>query len=138
MKYKVGDKVKIRADLKEGDNFDGINFVSKMSHLCDKIVTIAKEDNFGGYTLLEDEGGYSWAEGMFEDEINHPPHYTDGKIETIDFIEDKKLDYHLGTVIKYISRAGKKDPNKYIQDLEKAKWFLDRKIKVEKEKENVR
>lgn len=45
---------------------------------------------------------------MNNDIINHPSHYTDGKIEVIDFIEDKKLNFHRGNAIKYISRAGKK------------------------------
>ena len=62
------------------------------------------------------------------DPVNHPAHYTDGKIEVIDFIEDKKLDFHLGNAVKYIARAGKKDPKKLIEDLEKARWYLDRKI----------
>lgn len=63
------------------------------------------------------------------DNVNHPSHYTDGKIEVIDFIEDKKLGYHLGNAVKYISRAGKKDPDKYIEDLQKAVWYLQREIK---------
>lgn len=67
------------------------------------------------------------------DPVNHPAHYTDGKIEVIDFIEDKKLGYHLGNAVKYISRAGKKDPDKTIQDLEKAKWYLERQIKALKQ-----
>ena len=62
------------------------------------------------------------------DNVNHPAHYTDGKIEVIDFIEDKKLGYHLGNAVKYISRAGKKDPDKYIEDLQKAVWYLQREI----------
>ena len=62
------------------------------------------------------------------DNVNHPSHYTDGKIEVIDFIEDKKLNYHLGNAVKYISRAGKKDPDKYIEDLQKAVWYLQREI----------
>lgn len=62
------------------------------------------------------------------DNVNKPKHYTDGKIEVIDFIEDKKLGFHLGNAIKYISRAGKKDPTKEIEDLEKAQWYLNRKI----------
>ena len=65
---------------------------------------------------------------MSNDEVNHPAHYTDGQIEVIDFIEDKKLCFHLGNSVKYISRAGKKDPTKTLQDLEKAKWYLERKI----------
>jgi hypothetical protein len=62
------------------------------------------------------------------DMVNQPPHYTDGKIEVIDFIEDKELSYHLGNCVKYISRAGKKDPSKKKQDLEKALWYLKRAI----------
>lgn len=63
------------------------------------------------------------------DNVNHPDHYTDGNIEVIDFIEDKRLGYHLGNAVKYISRAGKKDPDKYIEDLQKAVWYLQREIK---------
>jgi len=63
---------------------------------------------------------------MQHDNVNHPAHYTDGKIEVIDFIEDKKLGYHLGNAIKYISRAGKKDPEKTAEDLKKAVWNLNR------------
>lgn len=62
-----------------------------------------------------------------EDVVNHPAHYTTGKIEVIDFIEDQKLPYHLGNVIKYISRAGKKTEDE-ITDLEKAQWYLNRYI----------
>ena len=64
------------------------------------------------------------------DNINHPSHYTDGKIEAIDFIEDKKLPYHLGNVIKYISRAGKKNPDTELEDLKKAQWYLSRYIEL--------
>ena len=51
------------------------------------------------------------------DIVNHPDYYTDGGIETIDFIEAKELPYHLGNAVKYISRAGKKCPEKTIEDL---------------------
>jgi len=60
------------------------------------------------------------------DMVNHPPHYTSGGIETIDFIEAKQLGYHLGQVIKYVSRAGKKGDA--LEDLKKARWYLDREI----------
>lgn len=62
------------------------------------------------------------------DPVNHPAHYTTGKIECIDFIEDKQLGFHLGNAVKYIVRAGKKDPSKTIEDLEKAAWYLNREI----------
>ena len=63
------------------------------------------------------------------DVVNHPSHYTDGKIEVIEFIEDKNLGFCLGNAVKYIARAGKKDPNKEIEDLEKAIWYVNRRIK---------
>lgn len=63
------------------------------------------------------------------DPVNSPAHYTDGKIEVIDFIEDKKLGFCLGNAVKYIARAGKKDPTKEIEDLNKARWYIDRRIK---------
>lgn len=61
--------------------------------------------------------------------INSPSHYADTKIEVIDYIEDKRLGYHLGNVVKYVSRAGKKGKDKMLEDLYKAKWYLERKIK---------
>lgn len=63
------------------------------------------------------------------DPVNRPAHYTDGKIEVIDYIEDKKLGFCLGNAIKYISRAGKKNPDKEVEDLNKAIWYIKRRIK---------
>jgi len=60
------------------------------------------------------------------DPVNHPAHYKVGGIETIDFIEAKQLGYHLGNAVKYITRADHKSNRK--QDLEKAKWYIDREI----------
>ena len=62
------------------------------------------------------------------DNVNHPKHYTSGKIEVIDFIEDKGLNYHRGNAIKYIVRAGIKDKAKEVEDLQKAVWYLEREI----------
>lgn len=76
------------------------------------------------------------------DIVNHPSHYTDGNIEVIDFIEDKQLGFCLGNAVKYISRAGKKYKDKEIEDLEKAIWYIKRRIKElkngEQEKINER
>jgi hypothetical protein len=60
------------------------------------------------------------------DTINHPAHYKVGGIETIDFIEAKKLGYNLGNVVKYVTRAGHKGNRK--EDLEKARWYLNREL----------
>lgn len=63
--------------------------------------------------------------------INHPEHYGgDNTYEAIKVIEAWDLDFSLGNTIKYISRAGKKDKAKEIEDLKKALWYLDRKIKT--------
>lgn len=68
------------------------------------------------------------------DNVNHPAHYNFGKIEVIDFIEQQHLGFHLGNSVKYISRAGRKDPAKTIEDLKKAAWYLNRQIeKLERE-----
>ncbi len=64
------------------------------------------------------------------DPVERPAHYTFGKIEVIDAIEDWDLGFHLGNTVKYVARAGKKDPAKTIEDLKKARWYLDRKITV--------
>lgn len=60
------------------------------------------------------------------DSINHPAHYTAGGIETIDFIEAKKLNYNLGNVVKYLTRADHKGSK--LEDLRKAQWYLTREI----------
>ena len=63
--------------------------------------------------------------------VNHPNQYGgDNVYETIKVIEAWGLDFHLGNTVKYISRAGKKDTDKEIQDLEKAKWYLERKLEI--------
>lgn len=69
------------------------------------------------------------------DRVNNPEHYTNTKIEVIDYIEDKNLGFCLGNAIKYISRAGKKNEmgmdssEKTIEDLKKACWYINRRIK---------
>ena len=66
------------------------------------------------------------------DNVNSPAHYKAGGIETIDFIEAKKLGYNLGNVVKYVSRADYK--GRLVEDLKKAEWYLKREIaNMEKE-----
>lgn len=57
--------------------------------------------------------------------ITRPSHYCFGKYEPVKVIQDWKLDFCLGCVIKYVARAGKKEGNSMIQDLEKAKQYLE-------------
>lgn len=60
--------------------------------------------------------------------VDHPPHYNAGGVEVIDAIEAWGLGFGLGNAVKYIARAGKKDPARTIEDLRKAAWYLNREI----------
>ncbi len=62
------------------------------------------------------------------DLINHPPHYNQTEIEPIDVIEEWDLPYHIGNVVKYIARYRYKYNS--IEDLKKARWYLDRYISI--------
>ena len=61
-----------------------------------------------------------------DDPVLHPTHYTFSPIEPISVVESWQLDFHLGNVVKYIARAGHKGDK--LQDLRKARWYLDRRI----------
>jgi len=69
-------------------------------------------------------------QGLVEDFVNHPPHYTQGSIETIDYMEScLSAEEFCGgckmNVLKYVSREKHKNG---LEDLKKAKWYLDRLI----------
>ena len=99
-------------------------------------------DTVGGLTLAKlDNGKLTWKriatvssnaplpitmEELKADPVNHPAHYKVGGIETIDFIEAKRLNYNMGNAVKYITRADHKGNRK--QDLEKAIWYLNREL----------
>lgn len=70
-------------------------------------------------------------EDVEHDPVNHPSHYTAGhRIEVIEFLEDWMLPFHLANCVKYICRAGRKDPSRTIEDLEKGRWYLNRYIEL--------
>ena len=70
-------------------------------------------------TYTENRGG---------DVINSPSHYTRGKYEVIDIIEDSGVGYRLGNVLKYVLRADYKHDDNGVQDLSKALWYLKREL----------
>jgi len=70
------------------------------------------------------------------DPVTKPQHYAGSKIEVIEAIEAWGIGYCLGNVIKYVARAGKKDPSKHIEDLKKAMWYLQREIQSLEEEKN--
>lgn len=87
------------------------------SSIMDSVPDLSNRDELQGWTKVKTG-----------DVVNHPSHYNTGKIEVIEFIEDQKLNYHLGNTVKYIARAGKKGVDKELEDLKKAAWYLARKI----------
>ena len=64
------------------------------------------------------------------EQIDHPAHYggADNPYEAIKVIEAWGLGFCLGNTVKYVSRAGRKNGNATVQDLKKARWYLDREI----------
>lgn len=63
------------------------------------------------------------------DNINHPSHYAEGwsnGAEVIDITEN--LNFNRGNAVKYLARAGAKDPAKELEDLRKAEWYVQREI----------
>jgi len=62
------------------------------------------------------------------DMVNHPPHYKAGDLECIDVIEALRLPYHLGNALKYVWRHDHKGG---IEDIKKARWYLDRHIHLQ-------
>ncbi len=67
---------------------------------------------------------------MEKEAINHPNHYggKENQYEAIKVIDAWGLGFSLGNTVKYISRAGKKDPTKELEDLKKALWYLQHHI----------
>ena len=135
---KAGDKAKVRNDLKVGTDYGYCKFTDGMSKYLDKFVTISYQFSDGDYKINEDDGQYAWSKEMliditeikFEDKdnVNSPDHYKQGKYETIEVIEDIVEDfesYCLGNIIKYISRYKYKNG---VEDLNKAKWYLEKLI----------
>jgi len=70
-------------------------------------------------------------ETVMKEKVDHPDHYggENNPYEAIKIIEAWGLDFHLGNVVKYISRAGKKSEN-VLEDMRKAKWYLDRWLEI--------
>lgn len=110
----------------------GCNYPAKLA-ICDKCEQDVHVHSVEDYNVehlqksrLETPKTDELVEWCKPDEVNHPSHYNKGRIEVIDFIEDQQLDFCLGNVIKYVCRHDKKGG---LEDLRKAMFYLDRKIK---------
>ena len=132
MKYKVGDKVRVRKDLVVGSRYGNELFCEKMKTYIGKTVTISEVvDN--EYMILE--CGYYWPEEMLDgladiDPIK-PDYYQFHGYDVFDIAKHFELDYPLGSALKYLLRAGHKDPAKKVEDLNKCIKCIKRHIELE-------
>ena len=125
--YTVMYKVKAKAGVKKGKKLGRPRKVTEASENLKKLVEeykqakATKKEDWKQLSLLSSNTPISKP-----DPVNHPAHYKVGGIETIDFIEAKKLNYNIGNVVKYLTRADHKGNR--LQDLRKAQWYLEREI----------
>ena len=117
---------KTKATNARKPNWRHIGFFGSDTPVVEDTVTDTYKERMLELAYATTAGRKTRMEGDRGDAVNHPAHYKVGGIETIDFIEAKKLNYRLGNVVKYLTRADHKG-NK-IEDLRKAQWYLEREI----------
>lgn len=123
-KFKIGDVVKLINDQSCSSNKIGdIGNIIDIDNDIYKVEVTTNKWNNRNWSYEVDLELYEEPKEV----INHPKHYNgDSLYETIKVIDAWQLNFNLGNCIKYISRADKKDS--IIQDLKKAKWYLEREI----------
>lgn len=151
MKYKVGDKVRVRTDIVEYSEYGGELFLGGMKQFVGKVVTINRLIN-DKYIIREDNG-YKWTDEMFEGLANatpsitkrindknnvlnglansdaiKPDYYQFHGYDVFDIADYFGLGFPLGNALKYILRH--KDETKRLEDLKKARQCLDRAIEL--------
>ena len=150
----MGDKVRVKKQLISGVDYGRFLFANSMKEYRGKVVTIHEiNPRATAYEIAEDGKSFYWTDEMLEpiedplatkieernnkntsdDKVNSPSHYTRGDIEVIDIIRQLVQGYEpfeaylVGNAVKYLARANVKE-NKQ-QDLEKAKWHIDKLLK---------
>lgn len=124
--YKNFDKDK-EFPCKACDNYNA--YVNYMAYKPVDTLTIHTWDDEDVFEDYSDYGGGSTLDNYSElksDVVNSPQHYTHGKFEVIDVIEDWDLNFRLANAVKYIARH--KHKGKPLEDLKKAAWYLQREI----------
>ena len=96
----------------------------------------SRDDRNTDQVSVQDTDQDKGRDEIHDDPINHPAHYTYGGIEVIDFLEACDFPFHLANAVKYISRAGRKDPSKTVEDLSKAVWYINRYIGLLEKRQN--
>ena len=142
MKYSIGDKVRVKPNLRRYEQHGNSYVVEAHMRHCGEVMRVVEVfPSTEEYNLAGNREKVVFSESMLQDvqeaksevmtnpksdPVAHPSHYTDGRIEVIDFIRDKKLDFCRGNVVKYICRAGKKGgKSKEIEDLKKARQYCE-------------
>ena len=135
-KYKVGDKVRVKSDLKSDTWYNSVLVNCTMAESRNKILTIEKI--VGNKEYRVEENRWLWGEDMFEpveetvtlkelQEIKKdniiPTYYHKGNYDVIQFCNDNEIEFTTGNIIKYITRYKGKNG---IEDLKKAKEYLRR------------
>lgn len=140
MRFKVGDKVRVRNDLEEGSYYGDVIFAFGMENLKGKEFTVQGIDSIDSTYALSDGYGYWWADEMLEpvkekEMVSHPSHYNQFKRETIEemrllFGDEAVKGFCKCNAYKYQRRAKFKENEE--EDLNKAEWYLDYLEKMEK------
>ena len=121
----MGKLERMEAERKTEVNKNGIFIDGKsFEEYADEIIELVKIHNSKENAPVSYKDSIT-LEMPSKNRVNHPNHYNKG-IETIDYIESWEMNFNIGNVIKYTTRAGYKD-NK-LEDLQKAKWYLEREI----------
>ena len=108
--------------MSAGMDPDQRKLMADMADVERRIASVAKEDSA------------RVAAAKAAPNLTAPSYYTRGGIEAFDVIRAWSLDYFRGNVLKYIARAGHKDPAREVEDLEKARVYLDEAIRMAKER----
>lgn len=116
---RVGDFAGVCSDMEMAAIDDGLR----------RALGLEKKRPFPRHKAKNEPDYSKEARDLTRDAVNHPSYYNAGKIEAIDYIADQGLDFATGSAVKYITRAGRKDPAKEVEDLEKAVWYLQDKIR---------
>ena len=133
MRFKVGDKVRVREDLVVGKSYNDVVFLFAMESLKGKEFIVEQIDSIGRTCGLNDDYGFWWAEEMLEpveekEMVSHPSHYNQFKRETIEemrllFGDEAVKGFCKCNAYKYQRRAKFKGNEE--EDLNKAEWYLD-------------
>ena len=155
MRFKIGDKVRVREDLEVDKRYGREFFVGGMERYRGEVMEIDDTWNSAGYNLKEDDENWLFTDEMFEpvekyktdaeimqeliegrnEKVNSPSHYTRGDIEVIDIIKQLTQGYEpfeaylVGNAIKYLARANFKENKR--RDLEKAQWHINKLLEEE-------